>query len=458
MYLLLILLLTYSLILCLIDLKTLKGEEYPKQKQTNVSTFQNPSILDCHSKNKKYIWDTKPINPAFCLACDTMFVDRPTLEDHTCPFVSYICSCGISFHNYSDMWAHSSFHNHKPSFHQSHISAMENRNTAIKEQELKLKILEETAKNLGLVQNSTNCTTLPRAKPRFTTGKTKNMWWRFKPVVKLEKLSRFGHREKYVCTICQKEEHAQDQLIKHVDTHSKTVIYGCNHCGLLLIGTVPPKPYHRCGLTHLNPCERFTTGQVQKDPLIAVFYPCPYCTIKFGHPGTLRNHININHSNITEIQETSTPMSHLPPQVFQESLQSVQKGTPNLWCTFCGKTNDSNQVLGLHRCKVRPSLLKLEDVKQEQQQPVVYQAKPSCSEVMFQFQNNDNLKTNNRTNRLNIKTDPLEVNVTMTQTEFSQKVACKTDHDLNNDVEKKGSTVLQSPNTCAVKSEPLFFW
>lgn len=68
-------------------------------------------------------------------------------------------------------------------------------------------------------------------------------------------------------------------------------IYGCNHCGLLSIGSVPPKPYHRCGSIQTNFLKRFTIGQMQKDPLLADSFPCPHCSIKFGHLGNVNNHI-----------------------------------------------------------------------------------------------------------------------------------------------------------------------
>ncbi|KAI4905713.1 hypothetical protein NFI96_000885 [Prochilodus magdalenae] len=202
-------------------------------------------------------------SPVFCLACDTMFFNKLTLEEHVCPFVSFICSCGIDFSNYPDMWTHSTSHSHKATYVVNHKSAIQNRINSVKEQESKLKVLEATVQNVGIVQKIVPPTHTPSPTGRYATGQTVNLWKRFKPVVKIETVQAFCSRRKYMCAVCREVMCSQDVLIQHVHaSHQNTCIYGCVRCGLLLISSVTPKPHHKCGSLYTGPSKRFTVGQL----------------------------------------------------------------------------------------------------------------------------------------------------------------------------------------------------
>lgn len=91
--------------------------------------------------------------------------------------------------------------------------------------------------------------------------------------------------------------------------------------------------------------------------------------------------------------------------------------------------------------------------KQEQQRlDPNYLEKRSCSEVTFQFQDICNIKTYDHATLLEIKSEPIEVNLKMTT--FPLNVSVKTEPELQNDdygVKKNGSTILQN----SLKSEEL---
>ncbi|XP_053350092.1 zinc finger protein 883-like [Clarias gariepinus] len=444
------------------DVKNLIEDELKKKKRKK-KLMEGHKIkisrdLYSLSGNNTDLWDSiwKPINPAFCLACDSIFPDRLALEEHTCPFVNFICSCGVSFLNYPEMWAHSTFHSHKATCVPSHQSAIQSRIIATKEQESKLKLLEATAKNLGLLQNTARLACLPSPKPMYKSGQTINLCKRFKPVVKLRTIQRFYSKGKYMCAICQEVFCKQDELIEHVNSHCKTYIYGCNHCGLLLIGSVPPKPYHRCGPFQTNFSKRFTVGQIQKDPLLTYSYACPHCSIKFGHLGNLDNHIYLNHSNIINGQETPKMLSQVRSVTgvarTLDRMPNEIEQNKKMTCALCGKRYDTIKTLGMHWCKVKVTLLKPETIakmsgKQEQQQmDPNYLAKRSCSEVTFRFQDSCNIKTIDRSKLLEIKSEPIEVNLKMRT--FSHSVSVKTESELQDDnYELKKTESLILPNS-----------
>lgn len=445
-------------------MKTLIEEEFQKQILTESNELKISRHLYHPTGNNTDVWHSiwKPTNPVFCLACDTMFPDRLTLEEHTCPFVNFICSCGVSFLNYPEMWAHSTFHNHRGTCVPSHQSAIQSRITASKEQESKLKLLETRAKNIGLVQNTAHFACLPSPKSSFKSGQTINLWKHFKPVVQLETIRRFYPKGKYMCAICQEVFCKQDQLIEHVNSHCKAYIYGCNHCGLLLIGSVPPKPYHRCRSFETKFLQRFTVGQMQRDPLLADSYPCPHCSLKFGHLGNLNNHIYLNHTNIIKGQKTSKKLSQVRSVTgvhrTLDSMPNERQQNKKISCALCGKKYDTIKMLGMHKCKIKVTLLKPETVaklsgREEQQRSDQNDlVKRSSNEVTFRFQDICNIKAYDCAKLLEIKTEPIEVNLKMTT--FPHSVSVKTEPEFQDDdygVKMDGLTIL--PNS--LKSEEI---
>ena len=115
------------------------------------------------------------------------------------------------------MWSHSLSHNHKASYVVNHKSAIQNGINSVKEQESKLKFLEATAKNVGIVQEAVPTTPSPPSMTRYAVGRTINHWRRLKPVVKIETLQGFPSRRKYMCAVCREVMCSQDVLIEHVN-------------------------------------------------------------------------------------------------------------------------------------------------------------------------------------------------------------------------------------------------
>lgn len=385
----------------------------------------------------------KADNPVFCLACDAIFCSRLALEQHECPFVSFICPCGVSFGKYPEMWSHSKSHNHKATYVVNHITAMQKRVTFAKERESKLKFLEATAKNVGVVQNIATPAPPPPVS-RYHTGQTVKLWRRFKPVVKLETRKKFQHQKKYICAICHRGMCQLDMLIEHVAiVHSSACVYGCRRCGLVLIGRIPPKPHHRCGSFYSRLDERFTIGQVLRDPLTAekLFMPhaCPYCTLKFGHAVHLSNHVRFNHISLAKQEEAPTVKAPLSRTKEAEHTLAITphsaSHTEKPRCALCGKRNDSVRMLGEHRCMRKLTLIKSETTTSlisEKAPQKLDVAETSGSEVTFRFQDVGNNKTHDHTKLLTMKTEPVEVNLKMTQ-DFSHRMCVKAEPDLHND-------------------------
>ncbi|XP_066538875.1 uncharacterized protein [Hoplias malabaricus] len=381
----------------------------------------------------------KPVfNPVFCLSCDTMFLNKLTLEEHVCPFVSFICLCGITFSSYPEMLTHSMSHNNKSTYVVNHKSAIQNRIISVKQQEVKLKVLEQTAKDAGIVKSSVPLShTSPSSTTRYVSGKTVNLWKRFRPIVKLETIEKFHSQKPCKCLICSEEMCNQDILIEHVHvTHNSICIYGCSRCGTLLIGSIPPKILHRCGSIHNASSRKFTTGKILRNPLVAeklyMPYACPFCNLKFCHQVHLSNHIRFNHTNIYNQQEDKSQLN---------SAKGVQSSSPSqtqkLRCALCGKMCDTLEMLGQHWCKRKLMLLKPEMVAKLISEKVPHKFGSSSSgesgsgELTFTFRGISNMKTYGHKKLLTIKTEPVEVNLMMTQTDFSQMMPIKTEPDMN---------------------------
>ncbi|XP_072535118.1 uncharacterized protein [Salminus brasiliensis] len=388
------------------------------------------------------------VNPVFCLACDTMFINRLTLEEHVCPYVNFICSCGISFKKYPEMWSHSTSHNHKATYVINHKSAIQSRINSVKEQEWKLKVLEETAKNVGIAQKGAPFTPVPHPpSTRYIAGKTVNLWKRFKPVVKLETFQRFCTKKKYMCVICREAMCSQDMLIEHVSAaHNTTCIYGCSRCGLLLIGRVPPKVLHRCGAIHTNPYGRFTHGQMLRDPLAAeslyMPYACQFCSLKFSHQVHLSNHVRFNHNNVSKAQEPpKTTALWSVIEGAQQPLESVPNGTlqtlNKVRCAVCGRRNISIEMLDQHWCTWTLTLLNSKTIARmvggstQQRSDSCPPSENSSTDVGVHSEDVNNVKTYGHAKLLTIKTEPVEVNVTMMQTDFSCRTSVKTEPELH---------------------------
>ncbi|XP_007250882.3 uncharacterized protein LOC103023603 isoform X1 [Astyanax mexicanus] len=470
------------------------------------------------------------VNPVFCLACDTMFISRQFLENHICPFVNFICSCGISFTKYPEMWSHSTSHNHKATYVINHKSAIQSRITSVKEQEWKLKVLEQTAKKVGIAQNVAPVNPAQPPPARYIAGKTINLWKKFRPVVKVRTNERFGNNKNYRCAVCRLETCTRDVLIQHVNAvHNSACIYGCSRCGMLLIGRVPPKVLHRCGPVHITPRERYTFGQLLRDPLssesLYMPYACQFCSLRFGHQVHLSNHLRFNHSNVTKAPQppkitalpsikkgvqrpaiarpaiarpaiarpaiarpaiarpaiarpaiarpnvarpsiarpaiarpnvarpaiarpaVSRPTVAQPsiarptvaqpaiaqPAVVQPAVaHQVPSGTSQastkMRCAVCKRMIDSFEMLEQHWCEWTLTLMNPKTIErmgsitdQPQSMDSSLSSETSSSDASVHSTDTNNVKTYGHTKLLTIKTEPVEVNVTMTQTDVSHK-------------------------------------
>ncbi|KAL2084330.1 hypothetical protein ACEWY4_019848 [Coilia grayii] len=301
---------------------------------------------------------TQP-TPVFCVACATKFPNKRSLEDHECPAVSYICTCGTGFKDYLEMLVHRNGHPDTSSFHTDHVSIMKHKEKDTELHELKLRMLKSIDEKLQQAQArsllvppvspalmskqllapptssglpvkiritppvSSSDQSLPSAIAYKTSSKTRtstalpvqprdlvlprsgvtvNLSARFQPAVLLNTKNKFNRGYRYMCETCRVVFWERKLLLEHVASHFPTHIYGCQHCGLLLISSTPPSSTHFCGSYQASRGERFTKGQCIGD--VATIGQkrhgptrCPYCPSIFYQPWYLNRHIKSAHSS-----------------------------------------------------------------------------------------------------------------------------------------------------------------
>lgn len=203
------------------------------------------------------------------------------MEEHICPSVSYICSCGTEFTVYKDMLVHST--THEPG-HQvlDHQTIKKRRIEKHKEEEEKLKRLQsgevvwETPKvnKMSVISLPTKTppqTILPQLprqpllisqvpekypygapvevapNPRSTAvAPTVDLWTLFQPVVLMRTLRKFNTTKPYTCGKCGQCFMTKMALISHHSCHVADKVSGCIGCGLLLSSRKLVPRFHTC--------------------------------------------------------------------------------------------------------------------------------------------------------------------------------------------------------------------
>ncbi|XP_063054172.1 uncharacterized protein LOC134448426 [Engraulis encrasicolus] len=240
--------------------------------------------------------------PAYCVDCQTKFPDKKSLEDHECPGVKFICTCGSGFTNYQDMLLHRNGHYDTSSFQTGHMAIFKQRTKDTELHEKKLQMMKSIDKQLtaspappAAAQQQPQCRELVPAR----SGATVNLRAYFQPAVQIATKMKFSRGNKYMCGTCRVVFWEKKLLLEHIATHLPTHIYGCQQCGLLLISGSPPSPTHSCGTYQASRRERFTKGHIIGNvlqPKPSGLTRCPYCPTTFFKPWFIARHIKKAHA------------------------------------------------------------------------------------------------------------------------------------------------------------------
>ncbi|KAJ8289791.1 hypothetical protein GJAV_G00005380 [Gymnothorax javanicus] len=234
-------------------------------------------------------------NPLLCFGCKGTYCDRVSLEEHACPNVGYICTCGMVFQRYLDMKGHQLEHG------DGELSRFLKNWNPVRRREPE-KVLTtwgsfvQTKIDLPRHSNTLTGPTLNAAflGVHYPRGTTVDLCRRFLPVVRLQTGQTFQRGKKFRCRTCRLSFHRIDQLIEHHLFHTKQGVYGCFHCGMLLISQMSCPTHHQCGTFIATPKTRFTVGKVLPRIIAEnegkTFFRCPWCPVAFQQEAQLRKH------------------------------------------------------------------------------------------------------------------------------------------------------------------------
>ncbi|XP_069041462.1 zinc finger protein 771-like [Lepisosteus oculatus] len=149
--------------------------------------------------------------PLSCWRCGRPFASRQHLEQHACPAVTYICTCGQAFLRYGAMQEHARGHDDVLVLDYSGARLARERGGPADPADLRLLI----------------------------HGAAVSLQRRFLPVVRLETRRRFPGAGRHRCGRCQRAFRSLDQLADHHAGHRPERVSGCRRCGRLLVSPEP---------------------------------------------------------------------------------------------------------------------------------------------------------------------------------------------------------------------------
>ncbi|XP_059194471.1 uncharacterized protein LOC131975735 [Centropristis striata] len=253
----------------------------------------------------------------FCFSCEQIFANRKCLEDHFCPAVSFICSCGTEFAEYRDMLEHST--THEPG-HQvlDHGTIRKRRIEKHIEEEEKLHRLQTgevvwkstkmnnvpsmSVQKKPMLQASISSARMPQVPmqsaqisqvPQMYHPKSKaplhpnpihsekdmqnifagvgaptvDLWTLYQPVVLVQTVRHFSKTKPYTCGKCGLGFTSKTSLISHHSTHVTDKVSGCIGCGLLLSSKKMVPRFHVCKAPNTATKLRIITAKPLRMPM-----------------------------------------------------------------------------------------------------------------------------------------------------------------------------------------------
>ncbi|XP_028837366.1 zinc finger protein 574-like [Denticeps clupeoides] len=336
------------------------------QRPLKMANKQLAYLLSCSMASSEYS-SFSPLHsiPVFCFACSAVFSDKASLETHLCPAASFICSCGMGFSNYTDMLSHRIRHETARM-----VGFLPQCNSIVHKKSDSQ--IAKTKENPGIqkqVAKTPSVVTSPVApvKPASrmdSGGTTVSLSRRFRPAVVLKTKQRFCGDGRYVCARCLNVFSSQDSLIEHVATHATTGVYGCRHCGLLLLSYSPPSFHYQCRKDNAQDVNRFTEGRFVSSQPVAKKYPinkCPHCPASYYTEWHLRCHVQKQHASEKNLPSAVEKAQEISPNKGEQSKTvSCLKVEEAHRCVICNVTFTTIDKLGQHWCTKNLILIKQE--------------------------------------------------------------------------------------------------
>ncbi|KAK0152773.1 Zinc finger and SCAN domain-containing protein 2 [Merluccius polli] len=289
-----------------------------------------------------------------CSGCDHMFPNKSFLEEHCCPAVTHICSCGTEFPSYSEVVAHSKTHQPGHSV-VDHKAVRRRRLDREQEEELRLSPEQGPSSLLGInarpasslevvskyqvpMQSSAPSAMKISKLLRGSAAPTVDLWTIYQPVV-LVKTPKCNSIGTYSCGKCLQSFSTKSILVSHYKTHTRDKVFGCIGCGMLLSSRKSAPSYHKCN----------APGHLEAGVITAR----PACGLKPGMapaaPQTLtpsNKDLNAPAPKTMRLHSFTRPYSNLskttPPQ--------AGYATHPFSCGVCRVAFESAKLLQRHKC------------------------------------------------------------------------------------------------------------
>lgn len=294
--------------------------------------------------------DPAKANGRYCSTCDSRFPSRELLEDHPCPALTHICSCGTEFPLYSDVDAHSK--THQPGHGVVDHKAVRRRRFD-REQEAKDRSTPDQGPSAGLgfhtrptpasslevvskyqvpVQppppNSVNISKLLRG----AAAPTVDLWTIYQPLVLVKtKMFKSGT---YTCGKCSLSFPSKSHLFLHHNTHAKYKVFGCLGCGILLSSRKYLPRYHYC----TSPSGSLEPGVITTRPLTLK----PSMTLMPSNKG---KELHLIRPKMLRLNTFSQPHSNLSKTPMQAAFAMNAFS-----CGVCRVVFESVKLLQRHKC------------------------------------------------------------------------------------------------------------
>lgn len=319
----------------------------------------------------------QPTN-VYCIACAYKFPDLSALEEHACPAVSYICTCGMGFADHKEMLIHRDGHNDTTSLQSNHISIMKEKAQDVQMREMKLRMLEridlaqQQAESPNVLEGfaspapfsshrelaspvqpvvvppslfkspvrisvSSSLKTMPsRVLPMSPvatnvpkTGALVKLTLQFQPGVIIRTKTHFHGGGPFMCAACRVIFWTKKLLLEHVTHHTFTQVYGCQRCGRLLLGRSPLSSHHYCGTYYASHRDRFTSGHFVFNPVLDqrkfTMSRCPHCPASYFQPWHLKRHLKRMHMGKVVPQLPQLPQFPDIEAIMQKAVAPVMQ-------------------------------------------------------------------------------------------------------------------------------------
>lgn len=263
----------------------------------------------------------------FCFGCEELFPDRIWLEEHPCPAMKYICSCGTEFSLYMDMLRHST--EHEPGHSTMHHATIKRRRMEMqKKKEGLLNRFKPVHLNLGPVS-------------------TVDLWPLYQPVVLLKTVRCFDKERPFQCANCELGFTSKNSLIRHHTVHNKKRVIACVLCGgLLPFSKSIPVP-HLCSKpsssTSIDSITAASEATITAAPEVcSTAVPSELNDMFERKMGGYQDSPIVSH----KVEQAHTLSKH---QVCENTYNGTH-GKEGFRCRVCQLPFHSNQMLHRHKC------------------------------------------------------------------------------------------------------------